>query len=99
MRRPKSGEIKGYFIRYREFGTKSDFKVKKTTQSDGRRAVLSGLKYYTQYEIILRAYSKAGPGPNSNIHVERTNEGGKASVINLYIMVMMVMKKVLVHNW
>ena len=40
--------------------------------------MLNGLKDYTKYEIVLQAYTKAGPGPDSNPFIERTNEGGSS---------------------
>lgn len=74
-RESSNGVIQGYVIKYREFGSKSEFTKMERKVIHGTEAIINHLKYYTLYEIMLQAFTKAGYGPDSKVTINRTDEG------------------------
>ena len=48
------------------------------TSTSQLNTTLTGLQEYVEYNISVRAYTSVGPGPYSDIVVERTLEDGKS---------------------
>lgn len=43
-----------------------------------QQATLSGLKPYTNYKVVVKAFNSGGEGPASTLIVFQTLEGGKS---------------------
>ena len=58
-----------------------------TTTISQLNTTLTGLQEYVEYNISVRAYTSVGPGPYSDLVVNRTLEDGKVLNLacNLYI--------------
>ena len=58
-----------------------------TTNTSQLNTTLTGLQEYVEYNISVRAYTSVGPGPYSDLVVNRTLEDGKVLNLacNLYI--------------
>ena len=51
-----------------------------TTVTDGKtqKATLTGLKPFTKYQVIIKAFNTGGEGPPSDVLVIKTLEGGES---------------------
>lgn len=70
------GEILGYQITYREV-TSGNPEVRTVRGRQKQEIALTGLRYYTRYEVAVRAFNQVGPGPASTPQLATTMEGGR----------------------
>lgn len=69
-------DILGYQVFYHELS--NNLKNVKTVRGQQHRsAKISNLKYFTKYEVFVRAFNLIGPGPHSTSVITTTIEGGK----------------------
>ncbi|XP_065220187.1 cell adhesion molecule Dscam2-like isoform X2 [Planococcus citri] len=57
-----NGAVLGYEVEYREIGSPSTTH-RKTVKAHKNSVELAGLKYYTTYEITVKAFNRVGVGP------------------------------------
>lgn len=78
------GTIEGYYVGYRESGSKEAFiyKTLRAKVSEGSNAAsseetqLSGLKRLTEYAVMVQAYNAKGASPPSDQVLVKTLENG-----------------------
>ena len=75
----QNGVIAMYEILYEPLETFGEITSDTVNTSDGSvlMMVLTGLEEYVEYNISVRAYTSAGPGPYSDPVTERTLEDGE----------------------
>jgi hypothetical protein len=71
-----NGALSGYEIEYRETGGLSAVQ-RKTVKAPKTSVRLTGLKYYTSYEVTVKAFNKVGMGPATLPIQQITMESGK----------------------
>lgn len=75
-----NGDLLGYQIIYRDISNTADTlaqtRVKSIQSKHKTDYVLNKLKYYTKYEITVRAFNQIGVGPPSSPQFVNTLEGG-----------------------
>lgn len=74
----RNGEIIGYNVGYKIYGSSEpySFKTVEVNSSHYNSITLSGLLEYTKYYIVIRAFNRIGPGPSSEEIVVTTLEDG-----------------------
>ena len=70
-----NGAILGYEVEYRIMGTSSSLH-RKTVKAHKNSVELTGLKYYTTYEITVKAFNRVGVGPATLPIQQITTESG-----------------------
>lgn len=70
-----NGAILGYEIEYREIGATATMH-KKTVNARKTFLKLTGLKYYTSYEVTIKAFNRIGVGPATLPIQQITMESG-----------------------
>ena len=85
----QNGEITTYEINFMPLETfEGQIATNTVNTFDGSvlMMVLTGLEEYVEYNISVRAYTSAGPGPYSNPVIERTNTDskGELDMISMY---------------
>ena len=83
----QNGEITTYEIQYVPLETfEGQISTNTVNTSNGSvlMMVLTGLEEYVEYNISVRAYTSAGPGPYSDPVTERTSEDGKKLKCDIY---------------
>ena len=73
----RSGLIITYEVQYVPLQTFNGQISTNYTSTSQLNTTLTGLQEYVEYNISVRAYTSVGPGPYSDIVVERTLEDGK----------------------
>ncbi|XP_049799922.1 Down syndrome cell adhesion molecule-like protein Dscam2 [Schistocerca nitens] len=70
------GEIMGYYIGYRAANSSEPFHYKTYEVIPGMelRNILSGLRKFTEYSVLVQAYNRAGAGPRSEEVLAMTDE-------------------------
>ena len=84
----QNGEITMYEIQYEPlemFGGLISTETVNASNGSVFTMALTGLEEYVEYNISVRAYTSAGPGPYSDPVTERTFEDG--------------MTKLMIHDW
>nr|CAD7442428.1 unnamed protein product [Timema bartmani] len=75
-----NGEILGYYVGYREHGLGRaggyNFTTVSAKNSGSGAALLTGLKKYRKYGVVVQAFNEKGPGPTSNEVIAQTLEDG-----------------------
>lgn len=81
----QNGVINLYEVLYLPLETFGDVIQANTMNSSRRQSsvTLSGLQEFVDYNISVRAYTRAGPGPYSDGVIITTLEDGKLMSINL----------------
>ncbi|RZF37300.1 hypothetical protein LSTR_LSTR005632 [Laodelphax striatellus] len=73
-----NGDILGYYVGYRlhnaNRATGFNFTTVPPSSNDANVAILSNLKKYRSYAIVVQAYNEKGPGPMSNEIIAQTLE-------------------------
>lgn len=70
-----NGAILGYEVEYREIGAPSNVH-RKTVKAHKNSVELTALKYYTTYEITVKAFNRVGVGPATLPIQQITTESG-----------------------
>ena len=73
----RNGDITVYEVQYDPLETFDGQISTKTTNTSLMCTNLTGLEEYVEYNISVRAYTSAGPGPYSNPVTERTHTDSK----------------------
>ena len=73
----RNGDITVYEVQYDPLETFDGRISTETTNTSLMCTVLAGLEEYVEYNISVRAYTSAGPGPYSNPVTERTHTDSK----------------------
>ncbi|KAK3930875.1 Down syndrome cell adhesion molecule-like protein Dscam2 [Frankliniella fusca] len=74
------GEILGYYVGYREHGSNRpggqghNFSTVAARPDGSGSALLTGLKKYRKYGVVVQAFNEKGPGPMSHEEVAQTLE-------------------------
>ena len=76
----RNGEITEYEVQYEPLETFGGQISTSTVNTSMLSINLTGLQEFTDYNISVRAYTSAGPGPYSIGVVERTDTDGKNNV-------------------
>ena len=76
----ENGVITVYEVLYSPLMTFEGQISTNTTNTSQLNTTLTGLQEYVEYNISVRAYTSVGPGPYSDIVVERTEEDCKLLV-------------------
>ncbi|XP_018916617.2 cell adhesion molecule Dscam2 isoform X1 [Bemisia tabaci] len=73
-----NGEILGYYVGYREYGfgrpSSYNFTTIPAVYGSTSSAVLSGLKKFRKYGVVVQAFNEKGPGPMSSEVLAQTLE-------------------------
>lgn len=77
MNENTNGVILGYEVEYHEVGSSSEVQ-RKTVKAHKTSIKLSQLKYYTSYEVTVKAFNKVGVGPAALPIQQITMESGKS---------------------
>ena len=72
-----NGVITTYEVIYNSLVTVGGQISELTTNTSLLNATLTDLEEYVEYNISVRAYTSVGPGPYSDVVIERTLEDGK----------------------
>ena len=80
----RNGEITEYEVQYEPLETFGGQISTSTVNTSMLSINLTGLQEFVDYNISVRAYTSAGPGPYSIGVVERTDTDGKCDALILY---------------
>ncbi|XP_068727505.1 receptor-type tyrosine-protein phosphatase F-like [Montipora capricornis] len=74
----RNGIIKGFklFIKRKQSGDKPDVQLIDVSQTSVYTKTVTGLQESTEYELQVLAYTSAGDGPKSFVHIVKTKEVG-----------------------
>ncbi|CAL1269990.1 unnamed protein product [Larinioides sclopetarius] len=88
----RNGAIQGYELGYREYDSMESYSMVPYTYREAplgpsvsQEYVLDRLKDNTEYEIVVRAYNRAGKGPTSVPVVGKTREIGTLEAPDLWV--------------
>lgn len=78
------GLIKGYYVGYKESGSKDTFVYKTLNAKGGENFLeetqLTDLKKFNEYAVIVQAFNAKGAGPPTDQVIVKTLENGKTPV-------------------
>ena len=78
----RNGIIRGFklFIKRKQSGDKPDVQLIDVSQTSVYTKTVTGLQESTEYELQVLAYTSAGDGPKSFVHIVKTKEVGKSYI-------------------
>ena len=78
----RNGIIRGFklFINRKKSGDKPDVQLIDVSQTSVYTKIVTGLQESTEYELQVLAYTSAGDGPKSFVHIVKTKEAGKCYI-------------------